>query len=775
MKITDTIDRADQEAYLEFVRTLFADSRSLIVGAVLQVLIMMIVLYDTRFMPILLFIAGVFISSSWRIYIGHRHELATANLDTQDIAERVKSAENWENQYILPSALSAANVGVFCYFGLQVSDTELALSAVLCLMFTPLPTIVGRLYGSLKLVGYMLFGLFAPVITGYFTHGDIPHFLLGMMCIPYVLLVLNMVKNVRGTVMSAVHGNAEKVALGKRFDVALSNMSHGLIMFDTSQRISVINDMALELFGLPKRLNLSGRSFDLMIRYARRFNVMPKKDAAALASALDKLIGRAADRQQILLEDGRYFECTASARDTGGLVVTIEDVTQRFLASQKIERMAKFDSLTNLPNRQHFENLIDEIVQAAPADDHCTLIVVDIDDFKYVNDAIGHAQGDALLKSVAERLNLGAGTSHIVSRLGGDEFLLFVHGLPNQDAASTVVSYLIRRLGGIHDLGAEQVYVSCSIGHCFQPTRDFVRDEVIVRADLALYAAKKSGKGVAIQFEDSMDVEYQRRQKIKKQLGKAVEAGELSIIYQPLVDAKTGRLISCEALSRWYDTEFGIVSPAEYIPLAEEMGIVPKISEQVLHEATRTCANWPGHVSVSVNLSPVDFRTGDILATIESALAQSGLEPHRLEVEITETAVISNEKEMIEKLRAINARGVNIALDDFGTGHSSLSYLHRLPLNKVKIDRSFVVGIDTGETPIALLRGVTDLCRTLELDVTVEGVETESQLKLVVNEAHVDRVQGFVFGPGLPASGIETLSRLGKLPIKSPKEAGSVS
>ena len=765
MKNTETIIRADQEAHLEFVRTLFADSKSLVVGAVLQALIMALVLYETQFLPIWFFIVGVVVTSAWRINIGRRYK-KTEQMDSDaDISVRRKHAQKLENQYLLPSALSALNVGVFCYSGLQVSQSELALSAVLCLFFTPLPTIVGRLYGSMKLVGFMLVGLFSPVITGYFTYGDIPHFLLGMMCIPYILLVLNMVKNVRSTVMSAVHGNAEKVALGKRFDVALSNMSHGLIMFDNAQHISVINDMALELFGVPKRLAIRGRTFETMLRFTRRYSMMSEQDADSIANALDKLINRQADRQQILLSDGRYFEWVVSSRDTGGLVVTFEDVTERQHASRKIERMAKFDGLTNLPNRQHFEHLIDDIVKAADDDDHCTLIVIDIDDFKYVNDAIGHAQGDTLLRSVAARLDLGPNTPHIVSRLGGDEFLLFVHGLKNEDVACDVVDDLLHRLSGIHELGAEQVYVSCSIGHCFQRTKDFVRDEVIVRADLALYAAKKGGKSIAVRFEETMNLEYQRRQRLKKQLGKAIEADELSIIYQPLVDAKTGRLISCEALSRWIDTEFGSVSPAEYIPLAEEMGIVQKISHQVLHAATRTCMGWPSHVSVSVNLSPVDFRTGDILATIDSALAKSGLEPHRLEVEITETAVIANEKEMIEKLRAIHARGVNIALDDFGTGHSSLSYLHRLPLNKVKIDRSFVVGIDTGETPIELLRGVTDLCRTLGLDVTVEGVETESQLNLVVNDAHVDRIQGFIFGAGLPASGIDALARIGKLPI----------
>lgn len=766
MRNTNAINHTGRDADLELIGSLFAKPKKLLIGCALQLVIMSIVYFDTRFAPMLPIMLGTIITGVWRVWICQQfHKSKVFDDATDDDKARRLKAQYWERRYLLPSALAAAFLGIFCFFGLQVAETEMAFTAVMCALFAPVPTIVGGLFGSQKLVGYMLFGMFAPVVGGYFLHGDIPHFILGLICLPYVALVFGMVHNVRDTFTRAAEDAAKRVELGQRFDVALSNMSHGLIMFDEFSRMSVMNDMAFELLGIHERPDVSGRKLDSLLRYAHRYAAMSLQNTDTLMSNLNELLLRQADKKQVLLDDGRYLECNASASDTGGVIIIIEDITERLLAAKKIERLAQFDSLTGLANRQHFESQIDDVVQTASSKEFCSLLVIDIDDFKYVNDAIGHAQGDALLCDVASSLELTDDISHFACRAGGDEFLLFVHGMEHPSDINVIVDGLIDRLVGIHDLNGEQVYVSCSVGHCGLRTADFSHDDMMMRADLALYAAKRKGKGVVVEFEPSMNEQYQRRQLIKKQLGKAVENDELSIIFQPLVDAKTGRLISCEALSRWYDSELGNIQPGEYVPLAEEMGIVTKMSAQTLRFATNACAQWDERVSVSVNLSPVDFRTTEILNVIESALADSGLAPERLEIEITETAVIANEEELIGMLKQISAMGVRIALDDFGTGQSSLSYLHRLPLHKVKIDRSFVVGIDTGATPVSLLRGITDLCRTLNLDVTVEGVETPRQLEIVVNEAQVDRIQGYIFGAGLPVSGINTLAGLNKVPI----------
>jgi EAL domain-containing protein (putative c-di-GMP-specific phosphodiesterase class I) len=235
--------------------------------------------------------------------------------------------------------------------------------------------------------------------------------------------------------------------------------------------------------------------------------------------------------------------------------------------------------------------------------------------------------------------------------------------------------------------------------------------------------------------------------------------------YQPIVDAKTGKIVACEALSRWNHPELGDISPAEYIPLAEEMGMIGKVSRSVLNRALRDCSTWPDSVNISVNLSAIDFRRSRLLEEIDNALETSGMAPERLEIEVTETAVISNEQEMIGVLEAIRSRGIKVSLDDFGTGYSSLSYLHKLPLDKVKIDRSFVEGIESGQTPIALLRGVANLCKTLGLQVTIEGVSSDDQLNLVLATEGVSRIQGFVLGPALPPNAVLELARHTLLPV----------
>ncbi|WP_018689107.1 putative bifunctional diguanylate cyclase/phosphodiesterase [Ahrensia kielensis] len=766
--------RIEDEAYVEFVNSLFGDTRGLLVGGLLQATTIFFFLLTTGVYYFSIFIVGAIGFALWRARLGQLYQVAYDEVKSRPISVQLAMTRQWEHKYVVPGTLTAINIGLFCYFGFQAAEGGVSIGAVYCLLFAPVPTIVGRLYGSMKLASFMLFGLFGPIILGFMVDGSLLHILLALLCLPYIVLVLSMVKAVRGTVVSAVEGNADKIEIGRRFDVALKNMAHGLMMFDDNNRILIANEQARKLFDFPDHLDIVGRHFSVLMRFARRFDGLAERNIKNLDIAFNALLGRVADRRQVLLDDGRYLELAVSERSDGGTVLTFEDISDRVQSARKIERMAQYDSLTNLPNRQYFETMIADIAAAAKPDEYCALLVVDVDDFKHVNDAVGHAQGDALLRSIASLLSLKSNSyKHLACRLGGDEFLFFICGVKEPQHMDMTVAALNRDLCRIHDLKSEQVYVSCSIGYVTMKANEYNHDDAIVRADLALYAAKDDGKGTWREFEKIMDDEYQRRQRIKNHLAKAVQADSLSIVYQPLVDAHSGRLVSCEALSRWHDDEYGNVSPAEYIPLAEEMGIVTQISGQMLRKATMECAKWPDNVSVSVNLSPVDFRTGEIVSVIKHALSASKLPAHRLEIEITETAVISNEREMIGKLRAIRDLGVRIALDDFGTGHSSLSYLHRLPLHKVKIDRSFVVGIDTGETPIALLHGVTELCRTLGLDVTVEGVETEEQLALVISEGKVDRIQGYVYGPGLPSSGILTLAKMGRLPTAKSQEYAS--
>jgi predicted signal transduction protein with EAL and GGDEF domain len=283
-------------------------------------------------------------------------------------------------------------------------------------------------------------------------------------------------------------------------------------------------------------------------------------------------------------------------------------------------------------------------------------------------------------------------------------------------------------------------------------------DDMIVKADLALYKSKELGKNGWRLFEASMDAAFRNKQLMKADLRSAVEAGALRVVYQPIVSMKTMRIASCEALCRWDHPELGPVSPAIFIPLAEEMGIISDISSFVLQAACAECVKWPEQITVSINLSAKDFRSSDVVRKVRETLASTGLKPARLEIEVTETALLDDRSQTRELVEEIRALGVRIALDDFGTGYSSLSYLHKLPLDKVKIDRSFLRDVPQNPRSLDLLRGIVDLTRTLGLTVTVEGVETFEQLKVLSQQLHPDLLQGFLFGSALSASGIETMS-----------------
>ena len=391
--------------------------------------------------------------------------------------------------------------------------------------------------------------------------------------------------------------------------------------------------------------------------------------------------------KRFVLNDGRHVEFKSNPRAFSGAVLTFEDITERINAEKQMVNMARYDALTGLPNRSYFATLIAERLKQKATNGDCMLVMLDVDDFKHVNDTLGHSQGDALLRAVANRLKDFHLRDILISRQGGDEFMIFIPDRPRDEPPGQIAELLRSTLTGVYTLSGEQVHVTVSVGLAASDRTSFDLTRMMVKADLALYRSKAQGKGVWSVFEESMDAEYKRRQMVKNELAKALDSDSLAVRYQPIVDAKTGKIVACEALSRWNHPELGDVSPAEYIPLAEEMGMIGKVSRSVLNRATLDCATWPEEVNISVNLSAIDFRRSRLLDEIDHAIRQSGISPRRLEIEVTESAVIANETEMLTVLRQIRERGIKVSLDDFGTGYSSLSYLHKLPLDKVKIDR----------------------------------------------------------------------------------------
>jgi predicted signal transduction protein with EAL and GGDEF domain len=349
----------------------------------------------------------------------------------------------------------------------------------------------------------------------------------------------------------------------------------------------------------------------------------------------------------------------------------------------------------------------------------------------------------------------------LIARLGGDEFIVYRNGITAVDDAMADANAVLGAFKPPFSVLGQHFSSNVSIGTVTSRHSDDDLDALMTKADLALYKSKGNGKAQSQIFHEEMDVAYRYRQRLKGELRTCVEAEGLTLAYQPVIDLQTRRVVGCEALARWHHPELGTIPPSTFIPIAEEMGLISDISRWVLRTATQECRNWPEEVRVAINISARDFRSGDVNAMVAEALAESGLAPHRLELEVTETAVIEERDAASSILTKLAKQGIGIALDDFGTGYSSLSYLQALPFTKLKIDRSFVADIATNPRSLKLLSNVAQLGKDINLTVTAEGVETEEQLALIAQHSKVDQIQGYLFGIPLPRRDVgELIARL---------------
>ncbi|MBW0004530.1 MAG: EAL domain-containing protein, partial [Hyphomicrobiales bacterium] len=411
-----------------------------------------------------------------------------------------------------------------------------------------------------------------------------------------------------------------------------------------------------------------------------------------------------------------------------------------------------------LPNRTHFREEIKRVlVQTHERRERCAILFIDLDQFKQVNDTLGHSQGDELLCAVADRLRTVVRDSDLVARLGGDEFVIVQSPMRRSDQATSLAKRIVSLLNDTFDVDGHQVIIGASVGIAIAPRDGIDADTLLKNADMALYRAKADGRGTWRFFEKDMDIEAKARRSLELDLRNALAAGAFDVFYQPVVNLRTQKIASFEALLRWSHPERGMVSPADFVPVAEEMGIIVEIGNLVLQKACLECMKWPGEVHVAVNISSTQFSRSDVTKAVRQALSISGLPATRLEIEITETTLLQNTHSTRVALETLREMGVRISLDDFGTGYSSLSYLHNFPLDKVKIDRSFLKGIGSSERSLTLLHGVARLSSQLGMTVVMEGVETEEQLQLIAAKPGVDQVQGYLFSPAVPASEVPEL------------------
>jgi diguanylate cyclase (GGDEF)-like protein len=438
----------------------------------------------------------------------------------------------------------------------------------------------------------------------------------------------------------------------------------------------------------------------------------------------------------------------------GGSVVLVEDITERRMAEAKITHLARFDELTGLPNRVNFRDEIERLLAHAQ-DTTSALLFIDLDQFKQVNDTLGHPCGDRLLCMVADRLREMMRTDDYVARFGGDEFVVFQRNIASNEDAASLARRIVERLSERYEIDLHLVEIGASVG--IAVTSPSISADVLLKnADMALYRAKADGRGTFCFFREEMAETVEARRILELDLRRALADEEFELYYQPLVNLKTGRISTCEALLRWNHPERGTVSPVDIIPVAEDMGLIVDLGRWILRKACMECMKWPDGVSVAVNFSSQQFHQRDVLSEVRYALEVSGLPAKRLEVEITESSLLRNTQWTRHALTQLNNEGVRISLDDFGTGYSSLSYLHNFPLHKVKIDRSFLEGIDT-DRPLTLLRGVARLSADLGMSVVVEGIETNEQLELISADGTVTEAQGYLFSRPVPATAIRQL------------------
>ncbi|WP_314953413.1 EAL domain-containing protein [Bradyrhizobium cosmicum] len=544
-----------------------------------------------------------------------------------------------------------------------------------------------------------------------------------------------------------------------RLDTAINNMVEALCMFDAEKRLVVCNERYALLYRLPAELLRTGTPHTDIIRH-RVVNGILKGDASE--GAADRFISKlgalpfdAVSSRIDEFADGRLICVTRQPMADGGWVATHLDVTEQRRSEAKIIHMAQHDALTDLPNRVLLRERMEHAIAVTRNGGlDLAVLMLDLDRFKEVNDTLGHPAGDALLRAVAVRLRECTTETALIARLGGDEFAVIDYVTSPAVEAATLAENIRKALCEPFDLGDHRVTVGTSIGIAIAPRDGNDPDAIMKCADLALYSAKNGGRGAFRFFEPELDEIMHARRNLERDLRDALAGGQFELYYQPFVDAATGKTRGFEALLRWHHPQRGLVMPGEFIPLAEETGLIVPLGEWVLRTACAEAAKWPVDLSIAINLSPAQFRSKELVPVIVGALASSGVAPHRLELEVTETVIMHDSEAVFAALAQLRQLGVRIALDDFGTGYSSLSFLQRFPFDKIKIDRSFVSELTSAKAEAHhLARAVVRFAVSLSKTTTAEGVETKEQLDILREEGCAE-TQGYYFSRPVPASGI---------------------
>ncbi|WP_316396081.1 putative bifunctional diguanylate cyclase/phosphodiesterase [Bradyrhizobium sp. 33ap4] len=667
----------------------------------------------------------------------------------------VEESVTWEKRYRIGTIAYGISLGIW---GVTVLlTTNDAAAHMLCVTTVVAYTSagVGRTFGRPQIFHLHLLMSIGPLILALMYVGGPYHIALALLSLVFFSAIRHLTSSLQRIYVNAWIAKEREAALAGQFDTALNNMPHGLCMFSADGRVAVMNHRFIEMMKLSDDFVQRGASATDICNAC----VLSGSISAAAAQQILYEI-ESSQRGDIVTSDpdptkNRSLDWTFQPMAGGGTVVLVEDITERKDAEARISHLARYDELTALPNRVNFRDEIGRLLAMQHGDHRSALLFVDLDQFKQVNDTLGHPCGDQLLCAVAERLREMLRPEDFVARFGGDEFVVFQQNIHSHEDAAALARRIVDRLSERYKIDNHLVEIGASVGIAMTAP-GVGADTLLKNADMALYRAKADGRGTFCFFRDEMAQTVEARRILELDLRKALANEEFELFYQPLINLKSGKVSTCEALLRWNHPARGTVSPVDIIPVAEDMGLIVDLGRWILRKACMECMKWPEAVSVAVNFSPQQFHQRDVLSEVRYALEVSGLPAHRLEIEITESSLLHNTELTHDLLSQLRSLGVRISLDDFGTGYSSLSYLHNFPLQKVKIDRSFLEGIDS-DRPLTLLRGVARLSADLGMSVVVEGIETNEQLELISADGAVTEAQGYLFSRPVPSVRIRQL------------------
>jgi predicted signal transduction protein with EAL and GGDEF domain len=724
------------EVRRDLVESVFADTQSMVLGAFMTIVNGLVIAVVAHSWPAVEASAMIALVVVARIRLKWIYQSRTRGSAFTDV--------RWlERHYVVGMIAYLLAVGLLAVAAFVASDDAFVLTLAVSCAMTHALGIAVRNFAIRTGVGLQLSAVVIPLTVAFISEGGMFPLLVPLLLVPLCFFIYGSASRLRNILLSQIAFRTESERIANQFDFAINNMSHGMCMVSAEKRLLVSNAKFSEFLSLKRERPITNIRLEAVTRLAKQRGAVPQEALDGLLKAFDAATA-AGCSQSLEFETANqsFYEATITPNSRGGWVVVVQDVTAKRNADRAIDRMAHFDSVTNLRNRRSFELILAEaLVSTQSGGAGVDVMFLDLDDFKQVNDSLGHRTGDKLLVEIANRLRA------IIGPRPGQ--------LETHDLAKRIIDEINRAV----IIDGSEVIVGASIGSASAPGDGLSPDALLSKADIALYAAKADGRRSWRAFEQEMDAKIQIRRLIELELRAAVATDQIEVYFQPIVSVATRQIVGFEALARWRSTLLGPVSPAEFIPIVEEIGLMEEMGAAMLKRACKACAGWPDDVCVSVNLSSTQFRSGNLESTILSALADARLAPERLDLEITESTLLEDRGDTRRTLQSLREQGMRVSLDDFGTGYSSLSYLLSFPLDRIKIDRSFTMGLGLQERASVLVEGVSSMSRKLGMSVLIEGVETAKQLRMIEALGTISEAQGYLFSRPVPEKDVAGLLR----------------